>query len=147
MNNMKKIVNLLVIMASVWIYTSCYDRDIIDVKDGVSLPPVSNLNHSLSDNKVIVTWLMPSEIPSEMNRPLGVNIQVLRCQQGSLTNVRVLNETIPDEPTEATLAIPSNPDDGIYEYHIVVKLTGTLKDATYGYSNTIYSLGQTIVLK
>lgn len=144
---MKKTVNLLVVIASVLIYTSCYDRDIISSKDGVSLPAVSNLNHSISGGKITLTWQIPSDIPSEINRPLSVNIQVLRCRQGSLTNVRIVNQTLSGEPGEATLDIPSNPDSGTYEYHIVVKLTGTFKEPEYGYSSTIYSLGQTVIVK
>ncbi|MDR0699118.1 MAG: DUF4945 domain-containing protein [Tannerella sp.] len=144
---MKKLENIFVAIATVLIYTSCYDREIVSSKEGVSLPPATNLSHIISGNKITLTWQIPSGIPSEMNRPLGVNIQILRCLQGSLTNVRIFNSTFQNEPTEVILDMPSNPDGGIYEYHIVVKLTGTMKEPEYGHSGTIYSLGRTVVVK
>lgn len=141
---MKKIVYLLTILTMVLMYTSCYDRDILDLKEGVSLPPVTNLTYSLSGQTASLTWGIPGDIPSEISKPLSVNIQVLQYKPGILSPIRVYTVTLENEPTTATFTVSTTDEN---EYHVIVKLVGNVKEAVYGESTLIYSLGQTIVIK
>ena len=123
--------------------TGCYDRDIIDSKPGVSLPTVTGLAYSMSDRTATVTWGIPSNIPSEIARPMRINVEVLQYRPGTYSPVRVHLVTLEDEATSTTYEVPS---DG-YEYHVIIKLVGNVKDPPYGTSNLIYSLGQTVIVK
>ncbi|WP_160150030.1 DUF4945 domain-containing protein [Parabacteroides sp. Marseille-P3160] len=141
---MKRIVYLLTILTMVLMYTSCYDRDILDLKEGVSLPPVTNLTYSLSGQTASLTWGIPGDISSEISKPLSVNIQVLQYKPGILSPIRVYTVTLENEPTTATFTVSTTDEN---EYHVIVKLVGNVKEAVYGESTLIYSLGQTIVIK
>ena len=132
---MKKILYFTLVMFLVLITSSCYDRDIIDAKDGVSLPPVTNLKSTLSNSdQLTLDWNLPSAIPAEIQRPMSVYIQVYRA------NVREYQITLPDEPATWTYTL-REPD---MKYRIIVKMYGRLKEKGYGKSDEIYSLGQTV---
>ena len=54
---MKRILYFFSVMLCILAVTGCQDRDIIDFKDGVSLPPVTDLKSSLTpDNGVETTF-------------------------------------------------------------------------------------------
>jgi hypothetical protein len=142
---MKKIIFLIAISLFVLMHTACIDREIIESKGNVALPAVADLSYTMSGNIATLKWSVPDNIPQEMERPLEVYVQVLRYQPGILNPVRVHNETLPDEATSATYTVPENTDTD-YEYHAVVKLTGSVKKPEYGKTDRIYSLGQTVVL-
>lgn len=121
---------LLVLLAS-----SCIDREILESKDGVVLPPVTGLRSTIQDNKnITVSWINPTTIPDAVQRPISIYVQVYRG--GTLEYQRAL----PDEPDswQYTLA---EPDD---KYRVVIKTYGYLKEKETGKSDEIYSLGQTI---
>ena len=126
---------------------SCYDRSILDEKDGVSLPPVTSLQSSRSGNEVTLTWEIPVNIPAEIERPLNVNVQVLRYRPGVLSATRVDTRTLAGEATTAAYTVPDDVDNVGYEYNIVVKLTGNLRESIYGRSGSIFSPGQTLIVK
>lgn len=132
---MKNILYFLSVMLLVFITSSCADRDVMDRKEGVTLPIVDQLKSTLSGaDKVTLTWNIPSDISAEVERPLSVYIQVYKGatleHQISLTN----------EPETWTYQL-KEPDSA---YRIVVKLYGRLKEKSYGKSDEIYSLGQTV---
>ncbi len=133
---MKKIVYILSIVCMGLITSSCYDRDIIDHKEGVSLPAVTNLQSNLVNEKELtVSWQVPtSEIPDEMIRPLSVYIQIYKG------NAREYQITLPNEPTTWTYTLK----DPTSKYRVIVKLYGKLDEALYGMTSEIYSLGQTV---
>ncbi|MCD8043241.1 MAG: DUF4945 domain-containing protein [Tannerellaceae bacterium] len=136
---MNKKIYLLLLLVLVFVTNSCYDRDVLDSKGGVQLPPVSNLASTLSGSgEVTVTWTNPTEIPSEFERPLSVYMQVYR---GTVLEYQIALE---DEPTrwEYTLEEPTESN-----YRIVVKMYGFLKNPEYGKSGEIYSPGQTVTVK
>ena len=111
------------------------DRDFMDFKDGVSLPPVTDLKSSLSpDNEALIEWKLPTAIPEEVERPLSVYVQVYK---GAVLEHQI---SLEGEPTswEYTLKEPES------KYRIVVKVQGMLKEKPYGQSDEIYSLGQTV---
>lgn len=145
---MKRTIYLIMMIACVCAgLTSCYDREVLDEKEGVSLPTVTNLQYSISGNTVTLTWSIPTDIPSEVARPLSVNIQVLRYHPGVLSPTRLDNRTLGDEAVSTTFTMPTDDSSIGYEYHAVVKLTGNLKEVVKGYSSSLYSLGQTVIIK
>jgi len=133
---MKKVIYILSIVFVILTTNSCYDRDIIDSKDGVILPEVTDLKSTIANsNEVTLTWSIPSSgISDEVARPLSVYIQVYRGA------VREYQISLTDEPVtwKYTLAEPTA------KYRIVVKMQGKLKEKSYGKSDEIYSLGQTV---
>lgn len=116
--------------------TGCYDRDIIDGKDGISLPMVTDLSATRSGTSATVTWNIPSNIPDEFNRPLTINIQVYDDK----TRTQILEEN--SEVTSYTVTGL----DANKSYRIIVKLRGNFKEPEYGKSNDVYSLGQTVTI-
>ena len=140
---MKKIIFLSMMAIMVLINTGCTDNDILDHKDGVSMPAVTNLSSSISGGVATVTWSLPSNIPSVFARPLSINVQIYQYRPQTYNPIRVHMATLANEATSTTFTIPT---DG-YDYHIIVKLVGTVIDPPYGTSGTVYSLGQTVVVK
>ncbi|MDR2409947.1 MAG: DUF4945 domain-containing protein [Bacteroidales bacterium] len=132
---MKKVTKLSYILFLVFSINSCISRDIIDKKEGIFLPSVENLRSIIQNDKdVHLQWDIPLNIPSEIQRPLSVYVQVYR---GTTLEYQI---SLSDEPTtwNYVLAEPDN------EYRIIVKMQGWLKEKVYGKSDEIYSLGQTV---
>ena len=132
---MKRILYFFSVMLCILAVTGCQDRDIIDFKDGVSLPPVTDLKSSLTpDNDAVLEWKLPSAIPEEIQRPLSVYVQVYK---GAVLEHQI---SLEGEPTswEYTLKEPES------KYRIVVKVQGMLKEKPYGQSDEIYSLGGSV---
>jgi hypothetical protein len=131
---MKKINNLIYAIVLALAITGCIDRDIIDKKDGISLPPVENLKSTIQNGKdVHLEWNIPSNILPEIQRPLSVYVQVYR---GATLEYQI---SLPNEPTTWSYTLAEEN----HEYRIVVKMQGWLKEKVYGMSDEIYSLGQT----
>jgi hypothetical protein len=74
-------------------------------------------------------------------------VQILRYRPGVLSATRVDNKILPDETVTTTYVIPEDTNNSGYKYHIVVKLTGSLKESVRGYSSQVYSLGQTVIIE
>lgn len=137
---MKNIVKLLVVVFTGLLFTSCYDRDIIDSKGThYILPKVENLDYSKQGDAVRLTWQMPGDIPTEFMRPLEVSIQ--KVENDIYTDVI----TIGNEETSAE-GIAINADK---KCRFIVKLVGTLTSeaAEAGISSRIYSEGQIIEIQ
>lgn len=132
---MKNIFHFFTVILYIFAVTGCQDRDIIDRKDGVSLPPVTNLKSSLSTGNIAtIDWEIPAVIPEEVSRPLSIYVQVYK---GSVLEYQI---SLEEEPTSWIYEL-KEPDS---KYRIVVKVQGWLKEKTYGQSDEIYSLGQTV---
>ncbi|MBE0653966.1 MAG: DUF4945 domain-containing protein, partial [Bacteroidales bacterium] len=84
---------LIIIAASL---TGCYDREIIDSKEGESIDPISNLNYNIIEPVVVFTWDMPANYPSDVVEPVSIVVVVYR------NNVKVSTLTLPDAPTTFT---------------------------------------------
>ena len=135
MKNLKTILSVLFLALSV---NSCIDRDILEEKVGVILPTVTDLKYTIQNGEdITLHWSIPSVIPSEMQRPLSVYIQVFR---GTTLEYQI---SLPNEPTTWNFKVV-NPEN---DHRIVVKLQGSLKEKGYGMSDDIYSLGQTVAVK
>ncbi|MDR1368837.1 MAG: DUF4945 domain-containing protein [Dysgonamonadaceae bacterium] len=134
---MKKVNNMLYIISLILTVSSCIDRDIMDQKKGILLPSVIELKSSIQDGKEVhLQWNNPSEIPSEIQRPLSVYIQVYR---GSTLEYQI---SLSDEPSNWNYIL-AEPDS---KYCVVVKMQGWLKEKIYGMSDEIYSPGQTVAV-
>jgi hypothetical protein len=109
----------------------------MDQKKGILLPSVIELKSSIQDGKEVhLQWNNPSEIPSEIQRPLSVYIQVYR---GSTLEYQI---SLSDEPSNWNYIL-AEPDS---KYCVVVKMQGWLKEKIYGMSDEIYSPGQTVAV-
>lgn len=110
-------------------------------KPGVSLPAVTGLTLQKVDvNNVRLTWQNPSNIPAEMKLPLSINIQVNDIQSPT-KSVSAATINLDNAPNTYSYKLP----DSSKTYHFIVKLFGTTKSTDKNYSNTIYSLGQTVI--
>ncbi|MCT1530435.1 DUF4945 domain-containing protein [Sphingobacterium daejeonense] len=136
---MKRYIIALIVMV---IISACR-KDEFDVKEGVSLPTVENLkSEAVGTSQVKLSWQIPQQIPSEIERPLKVFLEVNKII-GPTKHISVFSHTIEEEATSFLFDIPTDPG----EYHVVVKLNGTTVQKDKNYSQNIFSLGQTIVLK
>lgn len=132
MKNLKYILSVILLAISI---SSCIDRDIIDAKEGIKLPPVTNLKSSIENEKdITVQWTLPDNIPAEIKRPLSVYVQVYK---GATLEYQI---SLSDEPTSWSYTLPEPKS----KYRVIVKMQGSLKEKIYGESNEIYSLGQTV---
>lgn len=128
---MKKIVYIIII-SSIFVFLSC-EYDIIDSKPGESLDPVSNLDYSISDSKVTLSWTLPGSFPDDIIKPVSVFIRI------SSDGVSLGNKTIEDAPTNFSFPIESGKP-----YKFIVKIVGKV-DADDPYiSNLRYSPGVTV---
>ena len=137
---MKNIANVFIVAFISLLFTSCYDRDVIDSK-GVHhpLPKVENLDYSKSGNAVKLTWQIPNNIPTEYIRPLEISIQ------------KVENDIYTDKITITNEGTSTNDItiDASKKYRFIVKLVGYLNDEVKeaGISSKIYSDGQIIEIQ
>jgi hypothetical protein len=99
-------------------------------------------SEAVGTSQVKLSWQIPQQIPSEIERPLKVFLEVNKII-GPTKHISVFSHTIEEEATSFLFDIPTDPG----EYHVVVKLNGTTVQKDKNYSQNIFSLGQTIVLK
>lgn len=120
---------------------ACTDRDIIDLKEGVSLPKVTGLSLSEGEeNRVLLTWTNPSSISDRINQPFRVLIEVREVLGPMRTNV-ILSTHLDGAPERFEYTLP----DPSKTYHFTVKINGLLRDPDPNYSSNIYSLGETVI--
>ncbi|MEH6308987.1 DUF4945 domain-containing protein [Olivibacter sp. CPCC 100613] len=137
-----KIVLIYIISLSMLFFTGCNDRDMLERKDGVSLPAVEGLTMQRVDDKhVRLTWNIPDNIPNEIELPVNVFVEVKEIINVTKT-LPVFNTTLSNAPSEFLYEIP----DIAKTYHITIKLNGSTKVKDVNYSSNIYSLGQTAVI-
>lgn len=132
---MKKIICLLMTIV-LFSMNSCIDRDLIDFKSGVSLPAVNNLKADVSASSVLLSWSIPTDIPTEIKTPLAVNIQIYK------ESILVQTLNLDNAPTSYTYTL----DDLSAHYKFIVKLRGTTIEVSKEFSSDIYSLGQTVIV-
>jgi len=133
---MKKIIFLLAITCVAAMLSGCYDRDIVDRKEGVSLPAVNSLRYSrVGSDGFNISWTIPGDIPVTVSRPLSIHIQVYRD-----TNIPEHQIVLSGEQVDWSYTM-QEPDA---DYKVTVKLYGTIAALEYGKSTELYSLGQTV---
>ncbi len=118
-------------------------KSVDGTKPGVSLPTVTNLSlQKLDAGKVKITWQFPGNIPSEIQQPLSVVVQVNELVT-VMKAITITTATLPNAPTEYNFTLP-HPES---VYHFTVKLFGVTKTTDKNYSSNIYSPGQTVEYK
>lgn len=128
---MKNIVKIFIVMFAVALFSSCYDRDIVDSKGPLhTLPAVENLSYTKLGNEVTLSWQIPANISDEFNRPLEVKIQVV--ENGVYKNII----TVLNEQTSGKFELKADT-----KYKVIVKLMGYLKEdfITEGKTDKAYS--------
>jgi hypothetical protein len=128
-----KMLNITLI---VMLFTSCYDRDIIDQKEfDHSLPKVENLNYTREGDVIKLAWQMPANISADFKRPLEVSVQVVE------NNIYRQIVTVENENTAVNITI-----DAGKKYRFVVKLLGylTVEAQEEGKTDRVYSESQVI---
>lgn len=136
---MKRLIHVLVIAVAATMFTSCYDRGIIDEKDfDHTLPKVENLNYTKQENIVQLTWEIPADISPAFWRPLEVSIQ--KVENDIYREVIIVG----GEGTSRDIAI-----DPTKTYRFVVKLAGYLTDEARetGKPDRVYSAGQILEIQ
>jgi hypothetical protein len=113
----------------------CYDRDIIDEKEGEPIAPVTNLDYTINGTEVILSWTLPTGYPTDILQPVSVVIYVYR-------NSTLINTiTVPDSPTTYTYTAYTAANT----YRIVVKVKGAVDTDEVNESKIRLSPGVTVV--
>lgn len=137
---MKNMAKVFIVAFISLLFTSCYDRDVIDSK-GVHhpLPKVESLDYSKNGNAVKLSWQIPNDIPAEYVRPLEISVQKVE------NDIYTDKITITDEGTSTSDIVI----DASKKYRFIVKLVGYLNDEAKeaGISSKIYSDGQIIEIQ
>lgn len=118
---------------------SCYDRDIIDLKEFKhTLPKVKNLSYTKTVDMVSLKWEIPADISTDFIRPLEVSIQ--KVEDDIYREVIIVG----GEETSRDITI-----DPSRTYRFVVKLSGYLTDEVRleGKSERVYSLGEVLEIQ
>lgn len=132
---MKKNVFYILIL-SILFCSGCYKDEIIDSKPGEAIDPVSNLEYSIADENVILTWDLPSTYPDDIVEPVSVQIRTSIDGQSGGT---VVLEEAPESYTFSSY-------DSSKEYRFTVKVIGAVDTSDPYVSDLRYSLGQTVAL-
>ena len=137
---MKKLTNILSLFLLL-LMAACSDKDVINSKEGVSLPAVTNLAlQQVDPQSVKLTWNIPGAISPKIKQPLKVYIEVREIV--SITrSVVIFSTTLENAPSEYVYTLPVNTKT----YHLTVKLNGSTVESDPYYSSNIYSPGQTVV--
>lgn len=136
---MNNIIKVFIITLSIILFTSCYDRDIVDHKEfDHSLPKVENLKYTKSADVVKLTWQIPANISDDFKKPLEASIQVV---ENDIYKQKLI---IGGGDTSADITI-----DTSKKYRFIVKLLGHLTDDARedGITDRVYSEGQIIEIQ
>ena len=128
---MKNIIKVFIITLSIILFTSCYDRDVVDHKEfDHSLPKVENLKYTKNAEVVKLTWQIPANISDDFRKPLEVSIQVV---ENDIYRQKLI---IGGGNTSADVTI-----DTSKKYRFIVKLLGHLTNEARedGITDRVYS--------
>ena len=74
MTNIMKNFILTIVCVGLMICSGCKDEKIIDSKPGKPIEPVTNLNYTIADGAVQLSWKLPSDYPDDVIQPVSVQI-------------------------------------------------------------------------
>ena len=150
---MKKTIYISLI-SILFLSISCYDRTVLDFKEGVSLSPVSGLKVSVdpvNSGKVILTWTNPTTISDKIKQPCGIYIEIFgrKTTDYGLSDPRLISYDSYDRvlmlPTPGTYSYTLNASYQIFTF--IVKTHNEIVSNETNYETNIYSLGQSVVYK
>jgi hypothetical protein len=126
----------LAICSILLLLSGCYDRDIIDSKEGEPLDPVTNLTYTIDGSNVNLSWTLPSQYPSDIITPVAVQIKVYR------NNVLLSTLTVIEDPVTYTYTPYSS--DNVYRF--ILKVTAAVNTTDPNKSKLRYSPGVTVYI-
>lgn len=124
---------LIILAASV---TGCYDRDILESKEGESLDPITNLTYNANAPDVIFNWDLPASYPDDILHPVSVFLTVFQ------DDLKIFTTVISDGPTTYTY---SEYDTGVV-YRFIFKVQADVNSSDPNLSNLRYSEGSFVEL-
>ncbi|QHT65202.1 DUF4945 domain-containing protein [Rhodocytophaga rosea] len=130
---MKKSLYYILILC-VLFCASCRDEDIILSKPGEPIAPVTNMQYSVAEDKVTLTWDLPTTIPEDIVKPIAVLVKVSVDGRNAGTYV------ITDAPVSYTYS----PYDPSKQYRFTVKAQGDVNTTDPHRSKLRISPGHTI---
>ncbi|MEQ9438808.1 MAG: DUF4945 domain-containing protein [Cyclobacteriaceae bacterium] len=131
-----KTYNAYFIIVILFIFSGCYQDEIIDSKPGEGLAPVNNLDYTISGDQVDLHWELPTTFPDDILSPVSVRITIFIDGQN---NGSVVLEEAPRSYLYA-------PYEASKEYKFTVKVMGRVDTSDPYFSNLRYSPGKTVVI-
>lgn len=131
---MKYLVFILFVIAT--FITGCYDRDILDYKEGESINPVTNLTYTVNGSDVVFNWNLPATFPEDIIQPVSVYLTVFK------NNVQISTKTIADAPTTYTYTGYNSGST----YRFIFKVKAEINTNDPNRSSLSYSSGAVIEL-
>jgi len=129
--------NFYIVLCSILLLMSgCYDREIIDSKEGDPLAPVTGLAYTVSGPDVTLTWTLPTQFPSDVILPVSVMVTVYR------NNTLILTKVTADAPTTYTYT-EYNPENA---YRFIVKVQAAVDTDDLNKSKLRLSPGVTVTI-
>lgn len=114
--------------------SGCNKDEILPYKPGEALQPVENLDFTLADTEVLLTWNLPTSYPDVIVQPVSVQIRISVDGQNAGTHVL---ENAPESYT-------FSPYEPQRNYRFTVKVMGDVDTMDPHRSNMKYSLGETV---
>ncbi len=130
---MKKYIFYISILCALF-YTACQKDEIITSKPGEAISPVTNLEHSILDTNINLTWKLPATLQADIIKPVSVFIIM------SVDGQNKGNVVLENAPETYTYS----PYDAEKKYKFTVKVMGKVDTKSPTVSNLRYSPGQTI---
>jgi hypothetical protein len=124
----------LVICSFLLLLYGCYDREILDSKEGDPIEPVANLAYTIDGNNVNLSWTLPAVYPSDIILPVSVVIKIYK------NNTLISTVVVPNNPIIYTYTTYSSSS----KYRIIVKVQANVDTEEVNKSKLRYSLGQTV---
>jgi effector-binding domain-containing protein len=133
---MKKILYLSVCSLLLLVF-GCYDREILDSKEGESIDPVTNLSYIVNGDQVTLMWDLPSHYPDDIVQPASVFIDIFK------DGINISSLTLGGAPTTCTIG--SYSPSSTFRY--IVKVFAYVNTTDPNMSGSRYSLGEVVVIE
>ncbi len=132
---MKKILYLSACSLLLLLY-GCYDREILDAKEGESIDPVTNLSYTINGDEVTLTWNLPAHYPDDIIQPVSVFIDIFK------DDINIASLTKGDAPTICTIGSYSPSSS----FRYIVKVFAYVNTTDPNMSGSRYSLGEVVTI-
>ncbi|MCK5135197.1 MAG: DUF4945 domain-containing protein [Bacteroidales bacterium] len=114
--------------------TSCYDRDILESKEGESIDPISNLTYGANEPEIVFNWDLPTNFPDDILHPVSVFLTVFQ------DDIKISTVTIPDGPNTYTYT-EYDPGSG---FRFIFKVQADVDTDDPNLSSLRYSAGSVV---
>lgn len=118
------------------VFSGCKKESMITSKPGEPIGTITDLQNTVSDGSINLTWKLPATLPGDIVKPVSVLIAISIDGQNRGT---VLLENAPENYIYT-------PYDSSKKYKFTIKVVGNVDTTDPYVSNLRYSLGQTITI-